>query len=123
MIEDELVWGKWSWRVCILIVSAVLVLGFVVPLVNIALNLRLNDRDKQVILSELEQEFPDIKFSAGGSYEARRIYLQALSELDEARLAELHDWLVEFKAQKGMSVQIWLIPKGGTAGDANTLKL
>ena len=105
---------KWV-LIAVVIVAAVSVVlggGFVVPLVYIYLNLSLNDRDSKLLLRELKVAYPDLRISAGGPGEGRHIYVRLFDRLGAEQVAEIREWLSQFKTQHGVEATIWLFPNG-----------
>jgi hypothetical protein len=74
----------------------------------IHLTLWRGERAERILLGGLTEKYPQFSFKAGHSYETPRVYLRALGVKDPAKQQEIRDWLVEFKSQRGISVEVWL---------------
>jgi hypothetical protein len=102
---------KWYWSLLLVPVAC-----FVFPLCQIQVNLWRGERAERVLVNALREKYPAFTFTASHSYETPRAYLRAFDVKDPAKQNEIRDWLVEFKSQGGISIEVWLTFNDGDVG-------
>ena len=74
----------------------------------IQVNLYVGGKAWNAILDGLREQFPGVEFRGGCSYERQQVHVCAFGAGGPERQAEIRDWLLQFKQERNLGVEVWL---------------